>query len=148
VVPIYDVPMATRHRLSPHFVIEEFDCHDGHRVPTRAIKAYERLCALVLEPLRERYGVCHVVSGYRDPAYNARVGGARMSAHMCGDDHGLKAHAADVHFAHGRPSLWGEVADDLLTRHYSPGGGLGVYPSGGWIHIDDRTYRARWTGAG
>lgn len=139
----------SRLRLSAHFVIEEFDCHDGQKVPVRRHARYRRLAAAILEPIRARYGLATVVSGYRDPPYNASVGGARRSAHMCGDGGGLLAVAADVRFAHGTPAQWGQLADELLRRRMPPGGGLGIYPGpGGWIHVDDRSYAARWTGAG
>lgn len=139
----------TRRRLSPHFVIEEFDTHDGTHVPADVVERYARLCRLVLEPLRARYGVCTVVSGYRHPTYNRQVGGARKSAHMAGRGEGLQAVAADVRFARGRVADWGDTAHELLVRHYPPGGGLGVYPvRNGWVHVDDRSYRARWHGAG
>lgn len=132
--------------LSPHFSRREFDTHDGTRVPADVVDDYVRLCRLVLEPLRARFGVCTVTSGYRHPAYNRSIGGAQRSVHMCGRGGGLKGVAADVHFAHGTTSQWHEQADALLRRHYPPGAGLGLYP-GQWIHVDTRNYEARWTGA-
>lgn len=139
----------TRRRLTPHFVIEEFDCHDGQKVPLHMVNRFTALCRLILEPMRGSYGPCRVVSGYRDPRYNGSVGGARRSAHMAGDGGGLLAVAADVRFRDGDPVRWARRANELLAEHYPPGGGLGTYPGrGGWIHVDDRSYRARWTGAG
>jgi uncharacterized protein YcbK (DUF882 family) len=137
----------TRERLTPHFTVEEFDCHDGTRVPELAVARYRALCTFVLEPLRRRYGRCDVVSGYRDPSYNQRIGGARASAHMCGQGGGIHAVAADVRFETGAPDDWARSAEPLLKRRYG-GGGLGVYPGlGGWVHLDDRSWRARWRGA-
>lgn len=54
--------------------------------PTPGIKQnLERLVANVLDPLREAWGRPIVVtSGYRCPALNAAVGGAKGSHHMCG----------------------------------------------------------------
>jgi uncharacterized protein YcbK (DUF882 family) len=139
----------SRLRLSAHFTIEEFDCHDGQKVPVRRHARYRRLCAAILEPMRARWGLATVVSGYRDPPYNARIGGATRSAHMCGDGGGLVAVAADVRFERGSPQDWGAHADELLRERLPPGGGLGVYPGpGGWVHVDDRSYLARWTGSG
>lgn len=139
----------TRHRLGPHFVIEEFDCHDGQRVPAPAVAHYQRLVAHVLEPLRRAFGVCTVVSGYRDPAYNRRIGGAARSAHMCGEGNGLHAAAADVRFRTGTPDQWAQRAEQLLSQAYPGGHGLGTYPgAGGWIHVDDRAFIAHWRGAG
>lgn len=98
--------------------------------------------------MRARYGPCTVVSGYRHPAYNARIGGAKRSVHMAGRGGGIGGVAADVRFARGHPLDWGRLAEQLLDKHYSPGGGLGVYQAGGWVHVDTRSYRARWSGAG
>jgi hypothetical protein len=68
--------VATRKRLSKHFTVEEFDCHDGTKVPKRDYKGLQYLCRVYLEPLRKKYGAVHVNSGYRTRAYNARIGGA------------------------------------------------------------------------
>jgi hypothetical protein len=48
--------VATRHRLSKHFVVEEFDCHDGTKVSARDYNGLEYLCRQFLEPLRKKYG--------------------------------------------------------------------------------------------
>ena len=136
-------------RLSPHFLLSEFNTHDGTPVPDDLIDDYRRLCVNVLEPLRALYGVCSVVSGYRHPSYNARIGGARRSVHMGGRGGGIRGVAADVRFARGTPRLWAANAEALLQKWYPPGGGLGTYLGAtGWIHVDTRSYRARWTGAG
>lgn len=140
--------MATG-RLTAHFRLSEFATHDGTPVPSDLVDDYTRLCRLVLEPLRERFGVCSVVSGYRHPAYNARIGGATKSVHMGGRGGGIHGVAADVRFARGGPSSWAAAAEPLLAKHFPPGGGLGTYPGAtGWIHVDTRGYRARWRGAG
>lgn len=101
----------------------------------------------VLEPMRERWGLCVVVSGFRTPAYNASVGGAALSAHQYGEGRGLDAVGADVRFARGTPASWAVHADQLLRRRYPPGGGLGTYHgAGAWVHVDTRSYLARWSG--
>lgn len=62
--------------LSPHFSRYEFDCHDGQRAHPnqRLIETLEKLREIVGKP-------CHIVSGYRDRAYNAAIGGAPHSQH-------------------------------------------------------------------
>jgi hypothetical protein len=60
--------MATRHRLSKHFVVEEFDCHSGERCGEREHNGLEYLCRKFLEPLRARFGPVHVNSGFRTVA--------------------------------------------------------------------------------
>jgi uncharacterized protein YcbK (DUF882 family) len=143
------VAPPTQPRLSPHFRLAEFNTHDGTRVPGDLVDDYKQLCQRVLEPLRERFGVCAVVSGYRYPTYNKSIGGATRSVHMGGRGGGIRGVAADVRFARGTVDAWAAVAEQLLDKHYPPGGGLGVYHGpGGWIHVDTRNYRARWTGEG
>lgn len=66
--------------LSPHFSRSEFDCHDG-QIAHPAPELVQRL-----ELLRSATGrPCRIVSGYRDAAYNARIGGARDSRHIHND---------------------------------------------------------------
>jgi hypothetical protein len=46
-----------------------------------------------LDRYRERFGPTTIVSGYRDPAHNRRVGGATASRHMKGDASDLEPKA-------------------------------------------------------
>lgn len=48
------------------------------------------LCVNVLEPLRKRFGIIRITSGFRCKALNAAVGGVSNSQHMRGE-------AADIH---------------------------------------------------
>jgi hypothetical protein len=121
--------------LSPHFRLTEFRCKDGTAVPKAAVPALKRLCDDVLEPLRERFGPCTVMSGYRPSAYNRRIGGAKFSQHIY--DLHPNTVAADLTFARGRPSEWADAAEPLLQQ-----GGLGRYP--GFVHVDNRGTNARW----
>jgi len=130
-------------RLSEHFRLLEFACKDGTPVP-RAVEDLLRddLCRRVLEPLRARYGPCFVTSGYRHPAYNARIGGASDSRHIYRDvrQRGL---AADVVFARGTVGEWARSASAILDA-LGWGGGVGSYPHSGFVHVDTRRTRARW----
>lgn len=72
-------------RLSPHFWIDEFRSRGNGRV-----KCHRELLR-ALERARVEVGPITIVSGYRDPDYNAFVGGARNSQHLYGT-------AADVRF--------------------------------------------------
>ena len=50
------------------------------------VAALIKLCVKVLQPAREMYGKpIHVTSGYRSPAVNRAVGGAKKSQHMRGE---------------------------------------------------------------
>lgn len=129
-----------RQQLSPHFHLREFHCKNGARVPMAARPALRRLCRDVLEPLRREFGPCTVMSGYRTRAYNASIGGARFSQHIYDD--GPESVATDLVFSRGTPEQWARAADRIMRG----GGGLGTYPRSGFIHVDNRKGRARWTG--
>jgi hypothetical protein len=124
-------------QLTPHFHLSEFACKDGTAVPKSAVPALRKLCTDVLEPLRERFGPCTIMSGYRHSAYNKRIGGATFSQHVY-DLHPSTV-AADLVFKGGRPAEWADAAEPLLLA-----GGLGRYPS--FVHVDNRGTRARWSG--
>lgn len=120
--------------LSPHFTKEEAACKDGSLVPRRLLKNARRH-AFNLERLRHRLGdrPIPIISWYRTPDYNFRVGGAAGSKHV-------EALATD------HPVFWvrkhrdfDRIADRIFAK-----GGLGTYP-GGSRHLDSRGTRARWS---
>jgi uncharacterized protein YcbK (DUF882 family) len=125
-------------RLSPHFVLAEFHCHDGTPVPAAALPALRRLVKEVLEPMRGKFGQCKVNSAYRTEAYNRSVKGATASQHLYDQSPGDVA--ADVRFASGTPRDWAAEAE----RRLKGGGGIGIY--GTFTHVDNRRGPARWTG--
>jgi uncharacterized protein YcbK (DUF882 family) len=131
--------------LTPHFRLAEFACRDGTPVPASCVELLrDELCAQVLEHLRERFGACHVLSGYRHQRYNASIGGARDSRHIYRPD-GRRGLAADVWFPKGTVAEWAGVADTRL-RALGWGGGIGTYPRQRFVHIDSRRELARWRG--
>ena len=90
-----------------------------------------------LQALRDIVGVPITVnSAYRCEKHNREVGGSRTSQHLLGN-------AADIVIAHMLPNEMQEAA--LLVDAFRDGG-IGVYPSRGFIHVDVRGRRARWTG--
>jgi uncharacterized protein YcbK (DUF882 family) len=122
-------------RLSPHFLVTEFrDWHSRQLPPAYMDRQLRKLCIEVLEPLRQKFGVCHVYSGYRTPETNAEVGGAGQSYHIYTARR--RWPAADIGFERGTPQEWAAAAEKLGV------GGLGVYPT--HIHVDQRPGRARW----
>jgi len=70
---------------SPHLSWAELACKDGTPYPVPLRKTHARLLAVEFEGLRAALGVpLRVVSAYRTPAHNRRVGGARHSQHVQG----------------------------------------------------------------
>lgn len=83
--------------LSPHFARHEFE--HGEFIPKAALPCFEGMCKEILEPIREKYGVVSIASGYRSPNHNHAVGGKPISQHIatsefCAAD--LKIPGADL----------------------------------------------------
>jgi Peptidase M15 len=133
-----------RNILSAHFKATEFYCHDGSIAPTSARPAMVALARIFLEPLRAKFGACLVLSGYRHEAYNARIGGARQSQHIY--EQSFEAVAADLRFAKGSPAQWAAEARRIRTTKNGGRGGVGRYDRSGFVHVDNRGYKADWTG--
>lgn len=130
---------------------EEFSCHDGTPYPEQWQDRLEAL-ASQLDVIRAKWnGPLRVVSGYRSPAWNARVDGAQASQHMEG-------RAADISPLVPAAAMQQASADlhARILRLMSDGqlplvGGLGLYPR--WVHVDVRPkpadgHVAQWHGAG
>ena len=126
-VRVYSLAESGGQWLSPHFRVREFACRDG----SDQVKIDSGLVEL-LEQIRAAAGGAVVIhSGYRTPAYNRKVGGARYSQHIQGT-------AADIAVRGASPLLVGQIAEHYLQSR----GGIGVYQT--FTHVDTRTSRARW----
>lgn len=148
--------MATRHRLTTHFVIEEFDSHDGRLVPAVLVPGIRLWCELWGEPLRQKFGAVTILSGYRSVAHNTAVGGAPASVHLGksllpnrASGSKLRAAAGDVQCARGTYADWDDWAHWHRSRTpelQSKGrGGIGSYPLQHFVHLD--TWQRRdWVG--
>lgn len=124
-------------RLTEHFDSDEFACHDGTPVPGGSLGNLIRLCE-ELEVLRAELGVpILIVSGYRTPTYNAKVGGAAKSEHCL-------ASAADIAAHPFKPLEVRNKIESLIKAGKMQQGGLGIYA--GWVHYDVRGHKARWDG--
>lgn len=128
-------PKPKAGQLTEHFNVSEFACNDGTPAPKANYDAMRRLAKNVLEPLRAKFGPCHINSGYRHRAYNARIGGATQSYHIY--DLRPSCAATDVTFQNGTPSQWAAEARRLGA------GGVGTYSS--FVHVDNGPARA-WAG--
>ena len=94
----------------------------------------------IVDELRESFGKpCTILSSYRSPDYNRTVGGASRSQH-------LQFNALDITF----DGVSARAVYDRLLQWRREGrftGGLGYYPSSGFVHIDTRDYNATWRGS-
>jgi uncharacterized protein YcbK (DUF882 family) len=135
--------MATRKRLSTHFVVEEFDCKDGSKVMARDYNGLSFLCKTFLEPLRAKFGTVKIHSGYRSVAYNRKIGGASKSYHIY-TIHDGNDQAADISCARGTPAQWHSALNFLRKTKRDGKGGLGLY--GSFVHVDLRDYKSDWRG--
>ena len=119
---------------SEHFTRRELDCHCGCDAPPGVEANLARLAAS-LEVLRAAIGTpLHVNSGYRCPAYNKRIGGAKQSQHMEGK-------AADLSGRKALPKAIHDAAENVPAFLH---GGIGLYPT--FCHVDIRPGTARWHG--
>lgn len=133
-------------RITDHFRVDEFASADGTPHPAvtdpAARVTLERLC-LTLECIRAELGGRPVTitrhGGYRTPAVNRAVGGARNSRHVTGE-------AADFTVAGVSPRRVQATIRDLVARGRLPMlGGLGEYAR--FTHVDIRPRRiTRWAG--
>lgn len=126
-------------KLTPHFTLREMTASgtairyniDNTPQPVHVERLAE-LCLNVLEPLRRRFGVIRVTSGYRCVRLNAALGGAATSQHMAGE-------AADIHVS-GRETglkMFEYIRDNLPFDQllFERRAKSGVY----WLHVSYRS---------
>lgn len=123
--------------MSKHFMLGEFIRDQAEAPPARTVRMVAKFAEEVLEPLRERYGACTVVSGHRTPVRNREVGGAPHSWHVW--EWHIGEMGVDVVFARATPPIWAEAAKR------GPAGGIGTYR--GHLHLDSGPRRL-WTSTG
>lgn len=121
--------------MTKNFSVHEFNCKDGTPVPEELFPNLETL-AMQLQVIRDHIGEpLQVLSGYRSPAHNKRVGGKKNSYH-------LKAMAADITCKSLSPKKLHALIETLIAKGRVKIGGLGLYP--GFVHVDIRKTKARW----
>lgn len=126
--------------------------HDGVGYPGAWLGRLDALFSQLDRIRGDWGGPLRVVSGYRTPEHNAKVGGAAGSFHM----QGLAADIAPM----VAPSMMLACVADLhgrIMRAIGRGelplvGGVGYY-AGKWVHVDIRSkpangHIAQWTGNG
>ena len=93
------------------------------------LEAAKLLFESVVQPVRDEFGLTVINSGYRCPALNEAIGGAKTSQHCKGE-------AADIEVpgtANIVVAKWIEIFlkfDQLILEFYSKND-----PSAGWVHI-------------
>jgi len=118
--------LAKNGQVSPNFSVFEFYSRgNGNLVLSRQlVDKLEKLRSNINVPIR-------IVSGYRDPRYNRRVGGAVNSQHKYGK-------AADIVVSGYSVAEVGKRADLVGFN------GIGLYRSQNFVHVDVRDRKARW----
>lgn len=123
--------------MSENFRETEFECPEAGPVPP---ELQENLRKLVknLQALRNEVGLpIRVISAYRSPAYNKKIGGAPKSQHM-------SASAADIKINGMSPAEVAATIERLIAFGKMEEGGLGVYET--FVHYDVRGRKSRWGG--
>ncbi len=142
-------------RLSKHFTVGEFVCHDGTPVPPAAVGALQRWARDWGEPLRAAFGPVRVTSGYRHRLYNRGIGSTDGSYHVYelrvrdAEDAGhLVQVAADVTCRDGKPREVAQWAREHRLRdsqlRSATLGGVGEYRASGFTHLDTGPRRDWW----
>ena len=127
-VKTYSLKKDGNKYLSKNFQVKEFACHDG----SDTILIDSKLVAY-LQMIREYFDrPVHINSGYRNEAYNKKIGGASKSYHMRGM-------AADIHIDMISPKVVCSVAEDFGML------GIGEYSS--FSHVDTREKKSFWYGS-
>ena len=130
-------------QLTPHFNLREFYCKDGSRPKPGRWRTYKAWARQFGEPMRAKFGACHVNSGYRTETWNRKVGGERGSFHV-NEFHAVDDVAVDATWARGNPALWAAELDRLRRARRKGNGGIGRYRT--FCHSDTRDYPANWVG--
>ena len=119
-------------KLSEHFTVREFACHDG----SDTVKIDMQLIRQ-LETIRAHFGgkPIHINSAYRTPEHNAKVGGSKNSYHM-------KGMAADIVVQGVDSRTVAQYAESLGIN------GIGWYEAKKFTHLDNRSRRVRWKDSG
>lgn len=122
-------------KLSDNFSLSEFRCKDGSDVPAEHMDSVREL-AENLQVFRDAIGKpVRVISGYRSPEYNKKVGGVKRSQHVL-------AKAADIQVAGVSPLEVRDLIISLIKQGKMKAGGVGIYSS--FVHYDIRGRNARW----
>ncbi len=122
-------------KLTNNFNLNEFNKHNFPLTET-ILRNIQEL-AKNLQVLRDEVKKpIKITSGYRDPSFNKKIGGASQSRHITGE-------AADLKIEGYTPKQVAAIIEKLIASGKMKQGGLGIYST--WIHYDCRGTAARWT---
>jgi uncharacterized protein YcbK (DUF882 family) len=122
-------------KLTNNFNLNEFNKHNFPLTET-ILRNIQEL-AKNLQVLRDEVKKpIKITSGYRDPSFNKKIGGASQSRHITGQ-------AADLKIEGYTPKQVAAIIEKLIASGKMKQGGLGIYST--WIHYDVRGTKARWT---
>lgn len=124
-------------QLTTNFHLNEFKCKDGS-IPEGELLDNCIELAENLQVLRTHIGKpINIISAYRPPAYNKKIGGAKKSQH-------LLAKAADIKVPGMAPAEVHAEVIKLIKAGKMKQGGVGKYAT--FVHYDTRGTAARWSG--
>lgn len=122
---------------TPNFSLAEFKCSDG-TLPPKSIRGHIQDLMEQLEVLRASLDApIFINSGYRTVEHNKKIGGVDNSQHLVGK-------AADIVVRGFTPKQVGDRIISLIAEGKMLQGGVGIYPSRGFVHYDIRGHAARW----
>ena len=125
-IKCYIMDTDANKKVGEHFKVREFACKDGSQVVF--IDSY---LVTILDILRDQVGKpVYINSGYRTPARNNKVGGAKYSYHMRGM-------AADIRIE----DMTAKEIANKLNKIIPSSCGIIVYAS--WVHVDTRPNKYR-----
>lgn len=115
------------------FCAKDFQCKNGNHTVL-----VDTNLAVLLAAIERHFGASvTITSAYRDPAYNASVGGASGSYHT-------KGQAADITVSGIGLYEIARYADYKLGQN----GGVGCYTGSRFVHVDTRGYASYWEDTG
>lgn len=116
--------------ISANFNRSEFECKCGEC----GMDTVDVELLALLQDIRNKFGPLKVTSAHRCVDYNKAIGGKENSYHLYGRAADIVPLNADII----------EVSEYVESINHQ--GGMGVYPDKSFIHLDSRSYKARWRG--
>jgi hypothetical protein len=123
---------STKKKLSDHFILEEFRCHDSSY---DLIRISPKLIGK-LEEIRSKCGnkPINILSAHRPYPYNADINGAEKNSYH------IDGVAADIYVDGLSVASLTSIADTIIGNE----GGVGAYYNDGFVHVDVRGTKSRW----